>query len=268
MQKLPTFRWRSLLVILMIAMIGLGAESCKPTGKMSRKEKKAQIENAKKQLRSIINGTSTLSFEDQERLINETINKNFNDSELNELLIQATQTLKAKRAEEEKIRQQRIDEARAALYDMLLNKDNKSADQLQRELDGIKAENLRDGEIDELIARVEKKIMEMRSFNAAANLPLKTQLNNAFDGIVNAARTGNMTQADNQIKNALQYFTSEDSPVLIIISREGAMVDYDKPTTIRYYLEFLKDQKGNRNNIESFKLDDNGKIKELELIKK
>jgi hypothetical protein len=46
------------------------------------------------------------------------------------------------------------------------------------------------------------------------------------------------------------------------------MVDYEKPTTIRYYLEFLKDQKGNRNNIESFKLDDNGKIKELELIKK
>ena len=46
------------------------------------------------------------------------------------------------------------------------------------------------------------------------------------------------------------------------------MVDYDKPTTIKRYLDFLKDQKVNRNNVDSYLLDQNGKIKELDLIKK
>lgn len=267
-RKVKDFRWNSLLVILMVAMIAVGAESCKSTGKMSKKERKAQIELAKKQMRSIIDGTSTLSFEEQEDLISQTMNKNFNDAELNELLIQAQQVLKKKYNDMEKDRLQKIDAARASLLDMLVNKDNRTADQLEDALDAIKAQNLRDEEINELIARVEKKIADMRSFNSGANLPLKTQLENAFQSIATSSKGGNLTQADNQIQNTLQYFSSEEVPVLIIISREGDMVDYDKPTTIRRYLEFIKDQKASRNGIDAFQLDGSGKIKELDLIKK
>ncbi|MEI7982317.1 MAG: nucleoid-structuring protein H-NS, partial [Bacteroidota bacterium] len=72
---------------------------------------------------------------------------------------------------------------------------------------------------------------------------------------------------DAEIKSALQFFSSEDVPVLIIISREGSIVDYDKPTSISRYLNFLRDQKSSKNVIDAMQLDANGKIKELDLIK-
>lgn len=259
---------RQLFIIAMIAMVAVGSEGCKSTGKLSKKERKAQIEAAKQQLQAIINGTSTLSLEDQERLVSDISNKNYGDPALNELIIQASQKLKRDYQEKEKIRMQKVDAARAALYDMLLNKENKSADQLEREVNAIKAQNLRDTEIDELIQRVEKKIQEMRNTDSGANLPIKTQLENAFQTIANAAKSGNLTQANSTIKTTLQYFSSEDAPVLIIISREGSVVDYDKPTTIRRYLEFLKDQKASKNAIDAIMTDSNGKIKGLDLIKK
>lgn len=267
MSKMKSIRWQHLLFIVLIAMVSVGSEGCKSTGKLSKKERKAQIEAAKKQLQSIIDGTTTLALEDQDRLISEIANKNYNDPELNELIIQATQTMKRAWMEKEKIRGQKIDAARAALLDMLLNKEGKSADQLERDVNAIKAQNLGDSEIDDLIQRVEKKIQEMRSMGSGANLPIKTQLENAFQSIVTSAKSGNLTQADNTIKNTLQYFSSDDATVLIIISREGSTVDYDKPTTIRRYLEFLKDQKSNKNAIDAIMTDANGKIKELDLIK-
>ena len=46
------------------------------------------------------------------------------------------------------------------------------------------------------------------------------------------------------------------------------MKDYDRPTTARKYLEYLKDQKKNLNEIGEIEYDEDGKIKLLELIKK
>jgi serine protease inhibitor len=46
------------------------------------------------------------------------------------------------------------------------------------------------------------------------------------------------------------------------------MVDYDKPTTIKRYMDFVRDQKASRNAVDSYMLDTDGKIKELDLIKK
>ncbi|HSN49760.1 MAG TPA: hypothetical protein VLR52_00915, partial [Bacteroidales bacterium] len=78
----------------------------------------------------------------------------------------------------------------------------------------------------------------------------------------------NLSQATSLSNSTLNLFSSPDAPVLIIISRDGSMVDYDKPTTIKRYLDFLRDQKANRNTIDSYQMDNNGKIKELDLIKK
>jgi len=256
------------MYILLIALIAIGTDGCKSTGKISKKERKAQIETAKKQLQSIVDGSSTLSLEDQDRLISDITNKNYKDPTLNQLLLEASQKLKQSYADQAKANALKVDAARAKLLDLILNKDNKTADQLEGELDAIKSQNLKDPEIGELISRLEKKIRDMRSFNSEANLPVKTQLENAFTTIANSARSGNLTQADASIKSALQFFSSDDAPVLIIISREGSIVDYDKPTTISRYLNFIRDQKANKNMIDAMQLDANGKIKELDLIKK
>jgi len=266
-RKMTNVKWQSALIILVIAMVAIASDGCKSTGKLSKKERKAQIETAKKQMHSIIDGTTTLSLDQQEKLITDVVNKNLKDPELNQLIIQAQQKVKAAYSDKEKSRMQKIDSARAALLDMLLNKDNKTADQLQAEVDAIKAQNLKSSEIDELVARVEKKIQEMRSYNSGASLPLKTKLENAFNGIVSAAKAGNPAQADNLIKNALPLFASPDVPVLIIIDRSGSTVDYDKPTTAARYLNLLKDTKSSKNAIDAIQLDATGKIKELDLIK-
>jgi hypothetical protein len=264
--KIRSFPVQRMMFILLMALMVAGADSCKSTGKMSKKERKAQIEQAKNQLKPIISGTSTLSYDEQKRIVGEIMDKNLNDPVLNEMIIEAQQKLKALLAEQTKANAQKVDVARALLYDLLLNKDNKSADELEKELNGIKKQNLQDTEIDELLGRLEKKIQDMRS--GGGNLPMKQQLENAFTSIASASKSGNLSQADNTIQKTLQYFSSDDAPVLIIISREGSIVDYDKPTTIKRYLNLLKDTKSSKNDIDAIMTDANGKIKELDLIKK
>ena len=252
-----------ILMVLVVAMAA-GFEGCKSTGKMSKKERKSQIALAKQQLQPIISGTSTLSLADQEKLVNEIINKKLNDPVVNDMIIQAQQAIKKAYAEKDRLHQQKVDAAKAELLDMLLNKDGKSTDELQHELDAIKAQNLGDSEISDLIFKVQNKIDGMRS---KPSLPVKTQLENAFQGIADAAKSGNLTEADNIIKNTLQYFSNPDAPVLIIIYRQGSQVDYDKPTTIQHYLNFCKDQKKSMNKVDAIQQDASGKIKELDLIK-
>lgn len=266
--KMKTIRWQTLLIILMAALVVAGTESCnKNTGKLTRKEKKAQIEMYKKQLQEIVAGTSKLSIDEQERLVSEVISKNFNDPELNSLLVQVSQKLKTAAEKEKKQLEQKVAVARTQLYDLIVNKDNLTADELEQELNKIKAQNIHDTEITELIDRLEKKISDMRSSSSSGTI--KTQLENAFQSIADAGKTGNLTQANSLIQSAVtKYFASESTPVLIIISKEGTVVDYDKPTTIKKYLDFCKDQKASRNAVDTYQLDGSGKIKELELIKK
>ena len=45
------------------------------------------------------------------------------------------------------------------------------------------------------------------------------------------------------------------------------MKDYDRPTTIEKYLNYLKDRKAYKAEVENIVYDDYGKIKELELRK-
>jgi hypothetical protein len=264
-QKIKSLQWQHFVFILLIAAVAIGSDGCKTTGKLSKKERKAQIELAKKQLSEIINGTSTRSLEAQERTVNEIANKHFKDPELDKMIEDARQVLKKAFAEKEKQKQEKIDIARAELLDMLLNKDDKSADELEAELAKIKAMNLGDKDINDLIAKVEQKIDGMRN---KKNVPLKNQLENAFQGIADASKSGNATQVTSLTRNTLQLFSSDNAAVLIIISKEGSIVDYDKPTTIKRYLEFVRDQKASRNAVDNYQLDGGGKIKELDLIKK
>ena len=268
--KMKSIRWQHLLFMMLIAAVVVATDGCKTSGKLSKKERKAQIETAKRELNAIINGTSTKSLEEQDRYISEISGKNYNDPELNQLLVQATQKLKQAWNEWEKVRQKQIDESRAALLDLLQNKENKSADELEQELRAIKSKNknLNSDELNDLYARVEKKIASMRSGESGIT-SLKTTLENNFQSIADAGKSGNLTQAAAVIKSTLPLFASSDTPVLIIIYKDGTNPpDYDKPTTINRYLNFLKDQKRNDNKVDSYILDSNGKITTLELIKK
>jgi hypothetical protein len=266
-QRIKSIRWHQLFMMVLIAAVVVGSDGCKSTGKLTKKERKAQIAAAKTELTSIINGTSTKTLEQQEKYINDIANKNYNDADLNALLVQATQKVKKAFAERDTLKQQQIAEAKAALFDLLQNKDNRSADEMQTELNRIKAKykNLNDEEVNDLIFRVEKQIASMKS---TGNVPLKTKLETNFQAIADAGKSGNLTQAAALIKSTLPLFAGDDTPVLIIIAKDGSIIDYDKPTTIKRYLNFLNDQKINRNSVDSYELDTDGKIKELDLIKK
>ena len=89
-----------------------------------------------------------------------------------------------------------------------------------------------------------------------------------LDALAAVANAPDLRTANNSIANALTLFASENVPVLLLISREGEIRDYDRPTTIRRYLELLKDQRRFNEEVENVKYDANGKITELELRKR
>lgn len=78
---------------------------------------------------------------------------------------------------------------------------------------------------------------------------------------------GSVASANSSINEALTLFTSADAPVLIVISESGGQKDYDRPTTIKDYLNYLKDQKKRADKIGNLQFDSSGKITEVELIK-
>lgn len=81
------------------------------------------------------------------------------------------------------------------------------------------------------------------------------------------AGSNNAASANRSISEALTLFASDETPVLIVISESGGTKDYDRPTTIKQYLEYLKDTGKNVNRIGNVQYDNTGKITELELIK-
>ena len=142
----------------------------------------------------------------------------------------------------------------------------------------IKEWNLQNAEIDDLLFQVEKKLAreraqaeqkaeeERRAAEEAAKAKLpKNMLETNLGKIAAASGT---TQANNLINETLELFESNNVPVLIIISQAGGFNDYDRPTTIENYLNYVKDQKVSRNKVANLKFNENGKITEVELIKK
>lgn len=104
---------------------------------------------------------------------------------------------------------------------------------------------------------------EARQQEMMANAP-KAKLNEYFNSI---SRSANAASANSSINEALTLFASPDTPVLIVISEENGQKDYDRPTTIKEYLNYLKDTKNNANSISDLQFDGSGKITEVELRK-
>lgn len=142
----------------------------------------------------------------------------------------------------------------------------------------IKSWDLNHAEVDDLLFQVDKKLARERA-QAALKAEEERQaelerqkaqsagatLEAKFDAIAGA---NSINHANSLIEQTLTMFSSREVPVLIIISQAGGFNDYDKPTTIERYLNYVKDQKQSRNKVANIIYDNNNKIKELELIKK
>ncbi len=90
------------------------------------------------------------------------------------------------------------------------------------------------------------------------------KLENYFNTI---ATSSNVTSANQSILEALGMFSNQEIPVFIVIHKEAGVKDYDEPTTIKKYVDYLKDTKKNLNYISDIRMA-GGKVTELELRRK
>jgi len=157
--------------------------------------------------------------------------------------------------------------SKATLQKVIDNYDDYSIEDKEAIIAKIKALNLKDDKIDGMITTIETKITEekekIRKEKEEAAKPAN-RLVKYFKSIANATST---TDADYNIKQAMNMFKSPAATVLIIISEGDYGKDYDKPTNITKYLRKIKDTKTILDSVEEIKYENN-KIKTLILRKK
>ncbi len=177
---------------------------------------------------------------------------------------------------EAEARAAQIDRLKAKVKSLMADPVRDMAELQQREerLAQIRNLNLGDPALDSLIAQAEDFLAAERERLIRESQPepepvdqqaeLKNSLDRSFRNIANASST---EAADREIDRLLGKFASEETPVLIVISQQGGVKDYDRPTTIVRYLNYLKDQRKSPDQVSDVVLDANGRITELELVK-
>ncbi len=171
----------------------------------------------------------------------------------------------------------KVDQAKKDLTAILNDETNWTLDQKKERVKTIKSYNLDNQEVKDLLVKVDEKLKEEERQLEEERLR-KEELEKAqrerqkYSAITNSmsgiAGAGSYDDANRQIESALNLYATPDIPVLIIISKENGYADYDRPTTISKFLNYLKDKKEFKFGVESVKYNDQGKITELELIKK
>jgi hypothetical protein len=175
----------------------------------------------------------------------------------------------------------KVDQSNKDLTAMLNGTTTWSLDEQDSRLNTIKSYNIDDPEVVELIAKVESKLSMDRA--EAERKAEEDRLRREEEDRIKAAASKyqgvddqlsaiafahNADAANSKIDNTLSEFATPDVPVLIIISKAGGYNDYDRPTTISKFLNYLKDKQQYNYKVEMVKRDGLGKITELELIKK
>lgn len=150
-----------------------------------------------------------------------------------------------------------------------------SLEEKEARVQTIKDWNLQNAEVDDLLFQAEKKLARERAQKEEEERRAKEERDkaNATDAVlgrnfVSIANASSVSQANRVISETLGLFESPDVPVLIIIKQNAGYNDYDRPTTIENYLNYVKDQKKATEKVYEIKYNDQGKINELELIKK
>ncbi len=170
---------------------------------------------------------------------------------------------------------ERTAQAKTDLLAIINDQGQMTLEEKEFKLNSIKRMNLEDQEVKDLIVQAEEKISAERAAlerkkeeerlareREAKDKGQYSSITNSLNAVAGAR---DVNAANIAIREALLQFAGEDAPVLILISQEGETKDYDEPTTIRKYLEYLKDQKKVSARIINAEYDSNGKIKLLEL---
>ncbi|MFH1119545.1 MAG: hypothetical protein V1775_06955 [Bacteroidota bacterium] len=166
-----------------------------------------------------------------------------------------------KKLAKKKAEQELAEKTAKAKTDLLaiINDDGRmTLEEKEFKLASVKRMNLDSQEIRDLIGQAEEKLVMERSVvekrkeeerlsrdkEAREREKLDAgpymKINQSFDAV---AAAGDVTSANMKIREALTNFVNEEVIVLTLISSEGAEKDYDRPTTIRKYLEFIKTRK-------------------------
>lgn len=207
-----------LMVALIAAMAIGGTSSCTSKKKLAAEKEAAayaaKVDKAKKDLNAIIDGSTTMSLDEQRRRVAQIKGYNFNDPDVNKLISLA-----------------------------------------EKEIDFKQAETDRKAEEERLRKEEEARLKAEQSKYDTYNQQFK-----------NIAQGTSLNASNAEIALTLEKFESPDAPVLIIISEENGIKDYDKPTTAERFLNYLKDRK--EYNYEVISIERNsssGKISLLEL---
>lgn len=254
------------VLLSMIAIMSGTLTSCNSEKKMAKKELENRLEIAKQRLTAILQD-QTISIEDMERELTEIKSWNLDTPKVKKLQPKVAEVKELMRQVEDKLnraKKMQIEEVKIRLQGLLDNQ-TMGPDDLERELNAIKAMNINDSDVKRLIQQVEDRIKKMRE--AAGNISGNSDLDAYFNQVIQLAKSGNIELTNMKIRDILRFFTGPEADLLIIIYKDGDIVDYDKPTTIGAYLNYLKDHKINSNTTYSIEWDNNGKIKLVELIK-
>lgn len=167
-------------------------------------------------------------------------------------------------------------EVKNELNSIISGDSNLTLEQKEKKLAEIKSKGITDPTVVNLIKMAEDKVVaERKEYEAkleeekrnAENKVVVLTANQQLTVYLNEiAFASNADQANASINKALGMFTSPDALVLVIVYKDGDVVDYDRPTTAKAYLNWVKDQKKVVHKIEKLVSDDGGKIKEMELI--
>jgi len=147
----------------------------------------------------------------------------------------------------------KVEQAKKDLNAIINEETSWTIDEQAARVATIKSYNIDDEEVNGLIVKAEQKIEELRARKAEEERLKREEearrkaaqsefvvLDNSFNAIANAV---SYDAANRTIDETLRQFASPDALVLIIISQEGGVNDYDRPTTISRFLEYLKDKK-------------------------
>ncbi len=207
-----------MMFLLAALIITGGATSCKSKKKLAREKAAAEyamkVDQAKKDLTAMLNGTTSWSLDEQDKRLNVIKSYNIDDPEVVDLIAKVESKLSMDRAEAERL------------------------------------------------AEEEKLRLEEEARLKAA----ESKYQNIDNQLSAIALAPNVDMANNHINTALQQYATPDVPVLVIISQVGGFNDYDRPTTISKFLNYLKDKQQYQYKVEAVKRDGLGKITELELI--
>lgn len=140
-------------------------------------------------------------------------------------------------------------------------------------LQAIKDHGFQDAQVDSLIVVAENAldstVLEagpaQRTATAASEASdVSDELENILTDQFKALINPDMEHSSNDIiLETLNYFESNDAPVLIILQELNGKIFYDRPTTIEKYLFYLKDLKKNYHQIQEMNLNNEDKINKL-----